>query len=262
MACLCRVFSVQYWVCRTLVFNSVDETNHTCIFLQCAGCALWPLWLTLVLRRCCDRAPWGTVCLQSCRAQTCDWCFNGDGAQASGELRVHAAVRKWPRWHCGTLHSPVHEDASGKLCPCSPLQVRHTHWACWAFSLGAGTYGWIDYRFKDGHLVSVPQFQQPAQRKWVLRIGFRFATVALQLWYTLATIRGRLSERESGRERKRENSEAQQCYLIDQFVINLLPQAVVVRFYSVKGVCVSQARKCLSGRAYRAISEWDAPKAQ
>lgn len=40
-------------------------------------------------------------------------------------------------------------------------------------------------------------------------------------------------------------SKAQQCYLIDQFVINLLPQAVVVRFYSVKGVWVFTGKKML-----------------
>lgn len=123
--------------------------------------------------------------------------------QASRELRIYAAIRKWPLvtlWDSPLSYS---RGTSGKLYPCLPLQGRHAYWACWALSLGGGTYCWIEYSFKDGHLVSVPQFQQPAQRKWVLRIGFRFATVALQLWYTLATIRGRLSEREGGREKER-----------------------------------------------------------
>ena len=46
---------------------------------------------------------------------------------------------------------------------------------------------------------------------------------------------------ERGREggRRGEENRAQQCYLMDQFVINLLPQAVIVCFCSVKGVCLS-----------------------
>lgn len=43
--------------------------------------------------------------LQSPRPVT----FNGDGTQATGELRVLAALRKWPLWRCGTPYSPVHE---------------------------------------------------------------------------------------------------------------------------------------------------------
>lgn len=69
---------------------------------------------------------------------------------------------------------------------------------------------------------------------------------------------GRLSERwrkKRHKKRGRRNSQAQQGYLIDQFVINLLPQAVVVRLCSVKGFYISQMRKCLTVWAYRAISE-------
>lgn len=68
------------------------------------------------------------------------------------------------------------------------------------------------------------------------------------LWYTPASIRGRLSEKERRREWDGGERRAEQCYLMDHFVINLLPQAVVVRCYSVKGVCISQAKKGLSGQ--------------
>lgn len=128
---LCNIGYAGHWF-LTLWKRQIIHPS----FLQCAACALWPLWLIRALHWCCDCAHEAQFV---CRDQTCDWCFNGDGTQASGELRVHGAARKWPRWHCGSSPLSSSRGASGKLCPCSPLQVRCTYWACWAFSLGAGT---------------------------------------------------------------------------------------------------------------------------
>lgn len=144
---------VVFFSCAVLGMQSIDfqhcgwDESNIDLFTMCWLCSVAPVTNTCIAHEA------QYVC-RAAEPQTCDWCFNGDGTQASGELRVHAAVRKWPQRHCGTLRSPVHEVPPVNCVLARPCRLGTPIEPCWAFSLGSGTHGRIDHGFKDGHLVS------------------------------------------------------------------------------------------------------------
>lgn len=159
-------FSVQYWVCKTLIFNPMNETNCECFFYT-----MW--WLCSVA----SVDQYG-YCIDSAillAALEREW-------PASHWWGFLQPQRKWPWWHCGTLHSSIH-GMSMVNCVLArlfrfgtPIEFAEPL----VYVLGLRPASTIGLRMDILCLYHSFCSRHGENEFWVL--GFRFATVALHLW--------------------------------------------------------------------------------